>query len=56
MDDIDRAQDYIEKHEPKPQPYELPEGKPGECELCGSWFGRLVQGACAPCREKYRLG
>lgn len=30
-------------------------GKPGECDLCGEWFGRLVGGACVPCREKYHL-
>ena len=34
----------------------IPEGEEGECELCGEWSGRLVDGACAPCRDKYRLG
>jgi hypothetical protein len=27
-------------------------GKPGNCELCGEWSGRLIDGACAPCRDK----
>ncbi len=30
-------------------------GQPGECELCGEWSGRLIGGACAPCRDKYGL-
>jgi hypothetical protein len=30
-------------------------GAPGECELCGEWSGRLINGACAPCRDKWRL-
>ena len=34
---------------------EMPKGEPGECELCGEWSGRLVRGACAPCRDKYKL-
>lgn len=29
----------------------MPAGKPGECDLCGEWSGRLVRGACAPCRD-----
>lgn len=35
--------------------HDLPPGKPGECEVCGEWSGRLILGACAPCRERYRL-
>jgi hypothetical protein len=34
-------------------PYVMDAGKPGECDFCGEWFGRLVDGACVPCREKY---
>jgi hypothetical protein len=34
---------------------DLPVGEPGECELCGEWSGRLINGACAPCRDKYKL-
>lgn len=33
----------------------IPQGHPGECELCGCWSGRLVDGACAPCRDRYGL-
>jgi hypothetical protein len=33
----------------------MPNGNTGECDLCGEHSMRLVQGACAPCRDKYRL-
>ncbi len=33
----------------------IPAGEPGDCDLCGEWSQRLVNGACAPCRDKYRL-
>lgn len=26
-------------------------GTPGDCDFCGEWTGRLVGGACAPCRD-----
>lgn len=35
--------------------FALQPGDPGECEICGYWSGRLVQGACAPCRDTYKL-
>jgi len=34
---------------------DMPKGKPGDCDLCGEWSGRLVEGACAYCRDKYKL-
>lgn len=34
----------------------LAKGNPGDCDLCGEWSGRLVLGACAPCRDKRGLG
>lgn len=34
---------------------DLKPGTPGDCDLCGEWSGRLVEGACAPCRDKYKL-
>lgn len=34
---------------------QIPKGKPGECDLCGEYSGRLVDGACAPYRDKYKL-
>ena len=30
-------------------------GTAGICDLCGTWSGRLVRGACAPCRDRYKL-
>lgn len=35
---------------------QLDPGIPGECERCGEESPRLVKGACASCRDKYRLG
>jgi len=31
----------------------MPEGSAGDCDTCGSWSGRLVDGMCSPCRDKY---
>ena len=57
MDIVDLAQIEIEREEDrrKRERYELPEGKEGECDMCGEWSGRLVEGVCAPCRDKYKL-
>lgn len=33
----------------------LDKGYPGDCHLCGEWTSRLIEGVCAPCRDKYRL-
>ena len=58
MDEADRAGPEVERHlaealrnAAKP----MPAGVPGDCEFCGEWFGRLVQGACVPCRTRYKL-
>lgn len=34
----------------------MPAGMPGECDWCGMASMRLINSACAPCRDKYRLG
>lgn len=34
---------------------EIKPGTPGECDLCGEWSGRLIKGACAPCRDQRGL-
>lgn len=34
---------------------QIPLGEPGECDLCGEWAGRLVNGVCAPCRDRHHL-
>ena len=40
---------------PSGERYKIPEGKQGECDLCGLWSGRLIKGACAPCRDTYNI-
>ncbi|SCX93331.1 hypothetical protein SAMN05216420_101375 [Nitrosospira sp. Nl5] len=34
----------------------IPVGKPGDCMDCGEWSGRLVEGVCAPCRDRLQRG
>lgn len=34
---------------------DIPLGVEGICNMCGEWFGRLVGGACAPCRDRRGL-
>jgi len=33
----------------------LAPGVAGECAQCGEDSGRLVGGACAPCRDRFKL-
>lgn len=60
-DEVDLANDIAESRKDaqlakiKQQAAEMPKGEPGDCELCGEWSGRLVSGACAPCRDRYGL-
>lgn len=30
---------------------QMPKGEPGECEACGDYFSRLVDGLCGFCRD-----
>lgn len=30
---------------------DIPVGKQGDCDDCGHWSGRLIEGLCAPCRD-----
>jgi hypothetical protein len=46
---VDKAVDDIRKKA------KLAPGKEGECDLCGEWMLRLIDGACAPCRDRYKL-
>lgn len=60
-DDVDNANDHIEREEAaalkavQANRDAQPVGVPGECDLCGEWMLRLVDGACAPCRDRYKL-
>jgi hypothetical protein len=57
-DEIDRANDYAEKMREAAlaanRP-EIPEGSPGECDWCGEYTPRLVNNACAKCRDDIGL-
>lgn len=58
MDEADRADQEVEKNLAEAlrlAAKDIQPGVPGECELCGEWCGRLIEGACAPCRDKYKL-
>lgn len=60
MDEADRAAPEVERYLAEALRKAalnagLPAGEPGDCELCGEWSGRLINGACAPCRDKYKL-
>lgn len=61
MDEIDIANDSAAKdlaqreHAARQAAANIPAGQPGDCDLCGEWTARLVGGACAPCRDHYRL-
>lgn len=58
---IDRANDYAAAESAAGEAAvrqlaaEIPTGEPGDCDFCGEWTGRLVGGACAPCRDARRL-
>lgn len=60
-DEIDRANDYAEadraRHEQtaRAAAAHMLAGSAGDCDFCGEWTGRLVGGACAPCRDARRL-
>lgn len=36
--------------------YTLPKGESGTCEHCGEHSPRLVDGRCAPCRDRLGIG
>lgn len=61
MDEADRAQqeadalDEVMRKKRQSKPYEIPPGEPGECDVCGEYFARLVNMICARCRDKYKL-
>lgn len=60
-DIVDIANDHRDKEEAlriksaSERAAQIPAGEPGDCDLCSEWTGRLVGGACAPCRDKWRL-
>lgn len=59
-DEVDTSNDNIQldierRVEEVRRNAELPPGEPGDCERCGGWSGRLVNGVCAPCRDRFKL-
>lgn len=58
MDEVDFANNIREEMEAdkvaaiRRRAAEIPKGEPGECDQCGIWFERTVQGRCARCRDK----
>ncbi len=58
MDEIDLAQERDQMATDdaiRRAAKEIPPGKPGDCDLCGEWTARLVNGTCARCRDKWKL-
>lgn len=60
-DEIDIANDRVEEESARGVALvrmlaaNMPAGDPGECERCGEESKRLVNGACARCRDKFKL-
>jgi len=57
-DKIDRANEAAQKNLDaaiEAARSDIPPGNPGDCDLCGEWTGRLIDGACAPCRDEFNL-
>jgi hypothetical protein len=56
-DEIDSANDIAQAErdraiaEAVAKASNIPLGVAGDCDFCGEWSGRLVGGACAPCRD-----
>jgi hypothetical protein len=60
MDEADRAAPEVERAlsealRRQAQAAQLAPGVAGECDLCGEHTQRLINGACAPCRDRYKL-
>jgi hypothetical protein len=47
--------DPVENQPPKKQHEQHNHDSRGECDLCGEWAGRLVDGVCYGCRTQYRI-
>lgn len=60
-DDVDAIEARLEREDERRKkargdtPYQPPAGVSGDCDLCNEWCGRLVGGACPPCRDKHGL-
>ncbi len=59
-DEADRAASEVDRHLAESLRIQatrakLEPGVPGECDMCGEYTQRLINGACAPCRDRYKL-
>lgn len=57
-DEIDRAQQREQEDRDRAianAAHDISKGSPGDCDFCGEHSMRLIEGACAPCRDKYHL-
>lgn len=60
-DPIDRADYFIESviddhvKDAMRRASEIPEGNSGDCDICGEYFSRLVNGCCGFCRDKFKI-
>ena len=58
MDTVDTASEYEQKERDNQiaaaiaSAAKFDPGVEGECDWCGNWSGRLIDGFCAPCRER----
>ena len=60
-DEVDKSQEKIDRtlesgiYLASKLANNIPKGEPGICKFCGWDAPRLVNGVCAPCRDKRRL-
>lgn len=58
MDEIDAGQEtdqFFLDVALKNARQEIPLGQPGECDGCGNWYARTVNGYCGRCRDEFKL-
>lgn len=49
------VQEAVDLAEIRRKAQQMEKGVCGDCERCGEFSWRLVGGACAPCRDKFKL-
>ena len=49
------VQEAVDIAEIRRKAAQMPKGEPGECERCGEDMPRLINGVCAPCRDRHKL-
>jgi hypothetical protein len=60
-DEADRATYFIESviddhvRDVMRRAAQIPKGTHGDCDICGEYFTRLVNGCCGRCRDEFRI-